>query len=95
MGRLDDDKLVLIFVFLARVAVGMVLECYSRAVSKRPGGALQSKKRTKLPELLLDLVDINRRRQLEIGVVISIVVRLHHRDVATKARDVENRRDDR
>lgn len=40
--------------------------------------------------MLLDLIDIDGRRQLEISVVIPIVVGLHHRDVAAKASDVEN-----
>ena len=71
MGSLDLLELLLEDFFFARVAVWMVESRFGkRLANRRRAGRADSGAITKLLELLLDLVEIGVRPQLESGVVV-------------------------
>lgn len=83
--RLDSLKLCVHFCFLPRVTVRVVLEGLGRtSVSGRVQTEHLDRGRdqgpTKFPELLLDFRDVRLRRQIEIPIIVTAKVYLHHHD---------------
>jgi hypothetical protein len=88
MGGLNDEELFFCRLFLPRVSVWVVFECYegTSALARHRREMMEP---TELLELLLDFNNLRSCSQLEISVVISIVVGFDHRDFVARSIDGE------